>query len=226
MSRIDLEPATCSDPQCDADHGYTGVFASDDFSLRVSAAADGSDAVAGLLVVRRVPVRPDPRGVSTDHHFVEPAYGARSLGDVLPAVASALGSPIGDPPTRLALPGRGVVRRVPGRRSRGRAAAPARARGAVPLLTAGRPGRGDRRRAVDHRDQPDLARHRAHTRDARPGRVHLPDPGHRQAAERPVLGQVRRSRSSGSRTPPRSPGWPRRASPSPASTSGSSGRAG
>jgi hypothetical protein len=49
VSRIDLEPAGCSDPQCDADHGYTGVFASDDFSLRVSAAADGTDAVAGLL---------------------------------------------------------------------------------------------------------------------------------------------------------------------------------
>ncbi len=49
VSRIDLEPATCSDPQCDADHGYTGVFASDDFSLRVSAAADGGDAVGGLL---------------------------------------------------------------------------------------------------------------------------------------------------------------------------------
>jgi Family of unknown function (DUF5998) len=49
VSRIDLEPAGCSDPQCDADHGYTGVFASDDFSLRVSAAADGGDAVGGLL---------------------------------------------------------------------------------------------------------------------------------------------------------------------------------
>jgi hypothetical protein len=49
VSRIDLEPAGCSDPQCDADHGYTGVFASDDFSLRVSAAADGVDAVGGLL---------------------------------------------------------------------------------------------------------------------------------------------------------------------------------
>jgi hypothetical protein len=49
VSRIDLEPAGCSDPQCDADHGYTGVFASDDFSLRVSAAADGGDAVSGLL---------------------------------------------------------------------------------------------------------------------------------------------------------------------------------
>ncbi|MGA8255288.1 MAG: DUF5998 family protein [Nocardioides sp.] len=49
VSRLDLEPAGCSDPQCDADHGYTGVLASDDFSLRVSAAADGKDAVAGLL---------------------------------------------------------------------------------------------------------------------------------------------------------------------------------
>jgi hypothetical protein len=49
VSRVDLEPAGCSDPQCDADHGYTGVLASDDFSLRVSAAADGADAVAGLL---------------------------------------------------------------------------------------------------------------------------------------------------------------------------------
>ena len=47
--RIDLEPAGCSDPECDADHGYTGVMAPDDFSLRVSAAADGKDAVEGLL---------------------------------------------------------------------------------------------------------------------------------------------------------------------------------
>ena len=49
VSRLDLEPAGCSDPQCDADHGYAGVLASDDFSLRVSAAADGVDAVGGLL---------------------------------------------------------------------------------------------------------------------------------------------------------------------------------
>ena len=49
VSRIDLEPAGCNDPQCDADHGYTGVLASDDFSLRVSAAADGGEAVTGLL---------------------------------------------------------------------------------------------------------------------------------------------------------------------------------
>ena len=48
-SGIDLEPAACSDPECDADHGYTGVLASDDFSLRLSSAADGQDAVDALL---------------------------------------------------------------------------------------------------------------------------------------------------------------------------------
>jgi Family of unknown function (DUF5998) len=49
VGRIDLEPAACSDPDCEADHGYTGVVASDDFSLRVSAAAEGPQAVADLL---------------------------------------------------------------------------------------------------------------------------------------------------------------------------------
>lgn len=49
VGRVDLEPAACTDPQCEADHGYTGVIASDDFSIRVSAAADGNDAVANLL---------------------------------------------------------------------------------------------------------------------------------------------------------------------------------
>ncbi len=49
MTRIDLEPAGCADPQCDADHGYTGVAGPDDFSLRASEAADGPEAVARLL---------------------------------------------------------------------------------------------------------------------------------------------------------------------------------
>ena len=49
INRIDLEPASCSDPQCEADHGYTGVVASDDFSIRVSSAADGQAAVDRLL---------------------------------------------------------------------------------------------------------------------------------------------------------------------------------
>ena len=49
VNRVDLEPAGCADPQCEADHGYTGVLSGDDFSLRVSAAADGADAVSSLL---------------------------------------------------------------------------------------------------------------------------------------------------------------------------------
>lgn len=49
LNRLDLEPAACSDPECEADHGYTGVLASDDFSLRVSSAAEGQGAVDDLL---------------------------------------------------------------------------------------------------------------------------------------------------------------------------------
>jgi hypothetical protein len=50
VSRIDLEPATCGDPQCDADHGYTGTASNDDLSVRVSEAADGPDVVRQVLV--------------------------------------------------------------------------------------------------------------------------------------------------------------------------------
>lgn len=49
VTRVDLEPAGCSDPACESDHGYTGVIGSDDFSLRVSAAAEGPEAVSELL---------------------------------------------------------------------------------------------------------------------------------------------------------------------------------
>jgi hypothetical protein len=49
VRRIDLEQATCSDPQCDADHGFTGALVGDDLTVRVSAAIDGSDRVARLV---------------------------------------------------------------------------------------------------------------------------------------------------------------------------------
>ena len=49
VGRVDLEPAGCQDPECDADHGYTGTVTADDFSLRVSAAAEGADGVERLL---------------------------------------------------------------------------------------------------------------------------------------------------------------------------------
>lgn len=43
--RVDLQPAQCPDPMCTADHGLTGVAASEDVVLRVSATADGEAAV-------------------------------------------------------------------------------------------------------------------------------------------------------------------------------------
>lgn len=49
VSRVDLEPAACGDPGCDADHGYTGTLTADDLSLRVSAAGDGAEAVTEML---------------------------------------------------------------------------------------------------------------------------------------------------------------------------------
>lgn len=49
VAHIDLEPAGCIDPECEADHGYTGSLAGDDFSLRVSTAADGPEKVRALL---------------------------------------------------------------------------------------------------------------------------------------------------------------------------------
>ncbi len=53
VSRVELEPARCADPDCEADHGYTGSLAGDDFSLRLAAAADGGSAVERLLAFAR-----------------------------------------------------------------------------------------------------------------------------------------------------------------------------
>ncbi|HEU4948935.1 MAG TPA: DUF5998 family protein [Kribbella sp.] len=49
VSRVDLEPAVCADPNCEADHGYTGSVAADDISLRISAAADGPASIQQVL---------------------------------------------------------------------------------------------------------------------------------------------------------------------------------
>lgn len=53
VSRLDLLPAQCGDPECTADHGFEGTLASDDISLRISAAADGEAAVDGALAFAR-----------------------------------------------------------------------------------------------------------------------------------------------------------------------------
>jgi hypothetical protein len=49
VSRLDLVPASCADPDCDADHGYEGSIASDDISLRISADAEGEVAFQQAL---------------------------------------------------------------------------------------------------------------------------------------------------------------------------------
>jgi hypothetical protein len=49
VNRVVLEPASCSDPNCEADHGYDGSVSVDDLSVRVSEAADGADVVRQTL---------------------------------------------------------------------------------------------------------------------------------------------------------------------------------
>lgn len=49
VSRLDLEPAGCGDPECEADHGYTGTATQDDFSVRISEAGDGADGMVQAM---------------------------------------------------------------------------------------------------------------------------------------------------------------------------------
>ena len=53
VSRLDLEPATCGDPDCEADHGYTGTASADDIAVRVASDADGEGAVREALAFAR-----------------------------------------------------------------------------------------------------------------------------------------------------------------------------
>ena len=49
LSHLELEPAHCGDESCEADHGYTGAITSDDVTMRISEAADGTEAVIQVL---------------------------------------------------------------------------------------------------------------------------------------------------------------------------------
>jgi hypothetical protein len=51
--RIDLEPAGCTDPDCEADHGYTGSASADDITLRLCSDAEGADAVRDAVAFAR-----------------------------------------------------------------------------------------------------------------------------------------------------------------------------
>ena len=141
--------------------------------------------------------------------FVEPAYGDRSLADVLPAVGARPRARPRPPTSRSGceLPAAPsyVVFLVDGlgaellRR--------ARPRRAVPLLAAGAGAHRHGRRAVDDRDQPDLARHRPR----RPGAHGLVGftariPGTDRLLNH-LAGTRASTRSSGSRTRRRSRRW-------------------
>lgn len=49
VSRLDLEPAGCPDPECIADHGYTGTRTGEDLTMRMSRAADGVENATNLV---------------------------------------------------------------------------------------------------------------------------------------------------------------------------------
>ena len=49
ISHVDLEPATCGDETCEADHGYSGTLTADDLSLRVSQDGDGGPVVTQAI---------------------------------------------------------------------------------------------------------------------------------------------------------------------------------
>jgi hypothetical protein len=53
VSRVDMIPASCGDPNCEADHGYEGTVTTDDIGLRISADADGEPALAQALAFAR-----------------------------------------------------------------------------------------------------------------------------------------------------------------------------
>jgi len=53
VSRVDMIPATCGDPNCEADHGYEGTITTDDIGLRISADADGGPALAQAIAFAR-----------------------------------------------------------------------------------------------------------------------------------------------------------------------------
>ena len=53
LSHIEIEPAHCGDENCEADHGFTGTMTADDLTVRVSAAADGPEAVQQVVSFAR-----------------------------------------------------------------------------------------------------------------------------------------------------------------------------
>ncbi|AIX99835.1 hypothetical protein ART_0237 [Arthrobacter sp. PAMC 25486] len=79
--RVEMGPASCGDPDCDADHGYTGNIAQEDIVLRISAEAEGLQAVADAKAFARALRAVNTAVGSTAHAELAaskfPAFGAR-----------------------------------------------------------------------------------------------------------------------------------------------------
>lgn len=79
--RVEMGPASCGDPACDADHGYSGSIAQEDIALRISAEAEGLQAVADAKAFARA-LRAVNTGTGAPSHMGLgatrfPAFGAR-----------------------------------------------------------------------------------------------------------------------------------------------------
>ncbi len=74
--RLDMGPAGCADPECDADHGYTGTIAQEDIVLRVSVEADGAEAVENAKFFARSLRKANTGPAGAGHATVPEAQGS------------------------------------------------------------------------------------------------------------------------------------------------------
>ena len=79
--RVEMGPASCGDPACDADHGYSGTIVQEDIALRISAEAEGLQAVADAKAFARA-LRAVNTGTGAPSHLELgntrfPTFGAR-----------------------------------------------------------------------------------------------------------------------------------------------------
>ena len=74
--RLEMGPASCGDPQCDADHGFSGTVVQEDIALRISAEAEGLQAVADAKAFARA-LRAVNTGTNTPGHPAAPAQGSK-----------------------------------------------------------------------------------------------------------------------------------------------------
>ena len=83
VARIDLEPATCGDPECDADHGFTGTLTGDDLVPADQRGRGGQGCPR-----RGAELRPRAVGGHRSHRSHQPLMAVRDPARCAPAVAA------------------------------------------------------------------------------------------------------------------------------------------